>query len=595
LLSLYLTYYLGFHASRLRSSDGVLGVSRQDNMVYSDGHTNSPFRSQQLLDLLFKLEQKQTWRDRFANWTLLLCLAYSDGDPDCLTRQDFHVMLPLQRVNRILGVHSVLWKHSGLCKTATQLAELPALSSRPLTPLCFTLPEQFEEFLNVADGAGFNSSWLLKPTVGEGKMEHLSTMQFFNMVRLKEFPESQERLVQQFLPNQLQILGFPVSIQLFVLVTSVAPLRAYLYREGFVYFRQGEENSYKKIPGKWWLLSQLWRHVAVTQGTSAVKMALDNTDMLLVHLLLGAEAFLLVQIANLPITRDTGCENCFQLLAVELMYNSSFYPVVLGVSGHPIFGTESLNNTPPSGVHHNLRQALLSDTLSLLFATDSVHRSVFDALQIASAVYNTGVTGIQCLISHELCLTEDDLASLLASRREMLNTGKFRRLYPTASGTRYSKYLQELQALMLQDSKNIFQPANSLFRETLWHSTSDLHGIQTRLEQMYTSQSGSVESLEVFSDPDPEPEVADEYSFSNETRILHSLNLQSIESKPSEPRTNNCSLGKLFKIYTCNIFYKNNFNEICDMATKGNNKLKLNYCITGGYFLPLFLLTPVGF
>ena len=76
----------------------------------------------------------------------------------------------------------------------------------------------------------------------------------------------------------------------------------------------------------------------------------------------------------------------------------------------------------------------------------------------------TGVTGLQCLISHDLCLTEDDLASLIASRREMLNAGRFRRLYPTASGNRYSGYLQELQALMLQDSKNIFQPVNSLFR-----------------------------------------------------------------------------------------------------------------------------------
>lgn len=58
--------------------------------------------------------------------------------------------------------------------------------------------------------------------------------------------------------------------------------------------------SAMQIPGKWWLVSQLWQHVAATQGRNTVKMALDNTDMLLVHLLLGAEAFLLVQIANLP-------------------------------------------------------------------------------------------------------------------------------------------------------------------------------------------------------------------------------------------------------------------------------------------------------
>ena len=66
-----------------------------------------------------------------------------------------------------------------------------------------------------------------------------------------------------------------------------------------------ENCSALQIPGKWWLLSQLWRHVAATQGSSAVKMALDNTDMLLVHLLLGAEAFLLVQIASLPSAKET--------------------------------------------------------------------------------------------------------------------------------------------------------------------------------------------------------------------------------------------------------------------------------------------------
>jgi hypothetical protein len=53
-----------------------------------------------------------------------------------------------------------------------------------------------------------------------------------------------------------------------------------------------------QIPGKWWLVSQLWQHVAATQGRDTVRMALDNTDMLLVQLLLGAEAFLLVHFAG---------------------------------------------------------------------------------------------------------------------------------------------------------------------------------------------------------------------------------------------------------------------------------------------------------
>ena len=109
--------------------------------------------------------------------------------------------------------------------------------------------------------------------------------------------------------------------------------------------------------------------------------------------------------------------------------------------------------------------------LFLLFLLDSLQMSMYLLLGFCLTVSShrrfclvTGVTGFQCLISHDLCLTEDDLASLIASRREVLNAGRFRRLYPTPSGNRYSGYLQELQALVLQDSKNIFQPVNSLFR-----------------------------------------------------------------------------------------------------------------------------------
>jgi hypothetical protein len=116
----------------------------------------------------------------------LLCFSFSDGDAECFSREEFRTMRPLQRVNRILGVQSVLWRRPGLCRTASQLSALPAIASRPITPTCFALPDQYEEFLNIADGPGFNNSWLLKSSVPDGRFEHLSTMEFFNRVRLKE-------------------------------------------------------------------------------------------------------------------------------------------------------------------------------------------------------------------------------------------------------------------------------------------------------------------------------------------------------------------------------------------------------------------------
>jgi hypothetical protein len=58
LLSLYLTYHLGFSAGRLHNTEGSVGVSRQESLAYRDRHDDSPFRSPQLLDLLFKVSAR---------------------------------------------------------------------------------------------------------------------------------------------------------------------------------------------------------------------------------------------------------------------------------------------------------------------------------------------------------------------------------------------------------------------------------------------------------------------------------------------------------------------------------------------------------
>jgi len=78
------------------------------------------------------------------------------------------------------------------------------------------------------------------------------------------------------------------------------------------------------------------------------------------------------------------------------MYNSSFYPVVLGVSGQPSIGVDSLNITVPSldsgsgRTQDSVRKFVLSDTLKLLFSNNSVHRSVFDSLQMVAEALNSG-------------------------------------------------------------------------------------------------------------------------------------------------------------------------------------------------------------
>jgi hypothetical protein len=57
------------------------------------------------------------------------------------------------------------------------------------------------------------------------------------------------------------------------------------------------------------------------------------------------------------------------------------------------------------------------------------------------------------------------------------------------------------------------------FRETLRHSTSDLHGIQTRLEHILNARHGNPDAAETFSDPESETEVEDEYSYPSDRRL----------------------------------------------------------------------------
>lgn len=64
--------------------------------------------------------------------------------------------------------------------------------------------------------------------------------------RLREFA-LKKAVIQQFVPNPLLAFGQPVNLRLYVLITSIAPLRAYVHAEGLVYHRYDDNKNYKKV------------------------------------------------------------------------------------------------------------------------------------------------------------------------------------------------------------------------------------------------------------------------------------------------------------------------------------------------------------
>lgn len=53
--------------------------------------------------------------------------------------------------------------------------------------------------------------------------------------------------MQQLQDNPLLISNRIVSVRVYILITSIAPLRAYVHNEGLVFHRLSAEKNFKKV------------------------------------------------------------------------------------------------------------------------------------------------------------------------------------------------------------------------------------------------------------------------------------------------------------------------------------------------------------
>lgn len=422
--------------------------------------------------------------DEPPDWLLLLCLAFTDSD--CFEWKDLaNTLKPYTWVNRIPGVRNVLWQKDSLCVTTNAAKRLSSLQDMQPAPTCFVLPSQYQEFVNVAEALGYTSQWILKPQTQA--FTGLRLVDVFSPVGQAQIDEFSRRraVAQQLVSNPFTVFGQPVSIRLYVLVTSLLPLRAYVHSQGIVYHRYNESKNFKKIPGRTWPLSQFWQYVSKNYGLDSVTSAINHVHQTLVHLLLLAEMAIVASppeevIAGFGGGRRFKCEHCFQLLGVDVVLNSSLRATVLEVNGQPSLQESSREEDL---FVNGVRESVVQDTARLLLSSTSVAKEVAEALKHVAHM-NVGILGVNCRVVHDLCLSHQDLHFLLQSRREAKNSGGFRQLFPSVYGERYGPVIDEIQHHLNEQMKESPNGENS----STPYKTAHLRHLVTHLEKFFGPQ-----------------------------------------------------------------------------------------------------------
>jgi tubulin polyglutamylase TTLL5 len=145
---------------------------------------------------------------------------------------DLQKLLCFQRINFFIG-DKHLTRKDYLKRALERIQKLSARTQSlfNIMPLTFILPKEYVDFLTVfseiEDQVGEqNNFWTMKAAQARGQ-----PTQLVNDVTQIKFGEAY--LLQQYIRKPLLVRGYKFDLRLFVLVTSVNPLEAFLYQEGF--------------------------------------------------------------------------------------------------------------------------------------------------------------------------------------------------------------------------------------------------------------------------------------------------------------------------------------------------------------------------
>jgi len=368
---------------------------------------------------------------RGRDWGVVLCLSLDTSK--CLSESDFNRLelekREFSRVNRLANLKQVLWSKDDYCSTVQASGEWLAAYTFP----CWVLPRDDDSLLNTIhhENAG-DITWIVKPyKQGGGKGIFV-----LDTVGEIERLVSQERKVvlQPYLNTPHLLDGRKWDLRTYVLVTSATPVvRAYVFRDGLVRLATEAYNPNAKHGGnrtqfltntsvnkkKVKDMSQLTRSFAALEkdvGSEHFRLLFSRIRRAIGMLLVTSEVAFARRFATISPTFR--CANCYHLLGVDLIVDTSLVPRVIEVNGEP-----SMQLSGASQSHYDTTKNMMQQ---------EVARIVLQPLPSVAGklVRDMRKSGVGASQIEWLSRNEEALTYLLHLRREAQSLSLFTHVYP---------------------------------------------------------------------------------------------------------------------------------------------------------------------
>eukprot|EP00924_Labyrinthula_sp_SR-Ha-C_P015889 snap_masked-scaffold_4-processed-gene-12.13-mRNA-1 protein AED:0.20 eAED:0.21 QI:0/-1/0/1/-1/1/1/0/629 len=426
-----------------------------------------------------------------STWIGLKCLDLFDGKSHCIEPNDLPRLQKYQKVSRLYGLRKTLWNKDRFCDTITSSLEgFNQTGFIPFTFQCWLLPSMYKGLMTYAKqeikkeklaGSKDKLQFIAKPTDrGEGNgINVIDSLP--QLARWKElYPENDEIIVQTYLPNPLLINQRKWDLRTYVLVTSIHPLRVYMYKDGLARFAAsaydksasngGKKTSFltntsvnKKagidVEDLTWPFPKLYKHISQL-GLDA-ELLFKRIERAIVMTLLSAEPVFSKGFSKLE--NGYTCQNCYQLLGVDVIVDDNLVPRVIEVNGEP-----SMQLSGEKDSQYDItKTSMAKDLANLVYSKDSFAKAVTKDLSLLElAGHRVGYKQQNNCGASGFCLRKRDIEYLLDMKKEEENQGGFRRIYPSRDEEDlYGDYVQHLESKMPYGAQGSTAKIHKLARE----------------------------------------------------------------------------------------------------------------------------------